>query len=92
MYSSRALAASDPHIRDSGAWGDCAGNTRKAIPEETQVKNLEKWKAVGGTATQMMAKPEASHGLVVAASTDAEPQPLQPSQHLLLSAGKEKAT
>lgn len=42
--------------------------------------------------TQMMAQPETSHGPVVAAGIDADPQPRQPSQHLLKSAGGEKAT
>lgn len=42
MYSSRVLAATDSHIRDSRTWGDCAGNTPKAMPVETQVQTLEK--------------------------------------------------
>lgn len=51
MYSSRVLAASDSHIRDIRAWGDCAGNTPKAMPAETQIQTLEKWKALGGTSS-----------------------------------------
>lgn len=48
MHPSRVLAASDSHIRDSRDWGDCAGNTPKAMPAETQIQTLEKWKARGG--------------------------------------------
>lgn len=46
IYSSRVLATSDSHIRSRG---DCAGSTPKAMPAETQVQTLEKWKAIGGT-------------------------------------------
>lgn len=33
----------------SDSRGDCVGGTPKAMPAETQVQTLEKWKALGGT-------------------------------------------
>lgn len=38
-------------LRDSTAWGDCAGNTPKAMPAETQVQTLETWTALGDTSS-----------------------------------------
>lgn len=49
MFSSRVLAASDSHIRESRE--DCAGSTPKAMPAETQVQTMERWKALGGTSS-----------------------------------------